>query len=262
MTSLKLLFSIALMSFCYFACQDEADNGFTPSEPTTTTSPGTNNGTNTADLPAVFQKFENIEDIYIDGEYVVIVSKNLPDHGSPYYETGSNLYEAYNGNNPDFRLNPNRIAEQSLTYRIPLNPEATNNNQATPLGPIGISVNGISIFNQYAGPNEPLTREINSFDQHNGHPQQTGSYHYHIEPFYLTDKNGSNSLIGFLLDGFPVYGPIEDGRRVTNEDLDEFHGHFGVTADYPEGIYHYHITDEDPYINGNGYFGTPGTVSR
>ena len=68
--------------------------------------------------------------------------------------------------------------------------------------------------------------------------------------------------MGFLLDGFPVYGPIENGSIVSNADLDTYHGHFGNTAEYPEGIYHYHITDQDPYINGNGYFGTPGNVTR
>ena len=35
-----------------------------------------------------------------------------------------------------------------------------------------------------------------------------------------------------------------------------------ATDEYPDGIYHYHITDEDPYINGNGFFGEPGTVSN
>jgi hypothetical protein len=35
-----------------------------------------------------------------------------------------------------------------------------------------------------------------------------------------------------------------------------YHGHTGVTADYPNAIYHYHVTNSDPYINGNGYYGT------
>ena len=67
---------------------------------------------------------------------------------------------------------------------------------------------------------------------------------------------------GFLLDGFPVYGPEENDSRITNDDLDEFHGHSHATEDYPDGIYHYHITDKDPYINGSGYYGSPGTVSN
>jgi len=78
----------------------------------------------------------------------------------------------------------------------------------------------------------------------------------------LTQNQGNNVLLGFLLDGFPVYGPFENGARVVNSLLDEYHGHEHVTADYPEGIYHYHITDADPYINGSGYYGTAGTVTR
>jgi hypothetical protein len=134
---------------------------------------------------------------------------------------------------------------------------------ATPLGPIGVSLNGVPFFNQYAGPNQPLTNEVTSFDQYWGHPQQSGQYHYHVEPKYLTqEKFTKSALLGFLLDGFPVYGPEENGTTVTNAMLDSYHGHTSVTADYPNGIYHYHITSTDPYINGSGFYGTPGTVTQ
>ena len=43
---------------------------------------------------------------------------------------------------------------------------------------------------------------------------------------------------------------------------DEYHGHSHVTSDFPDGIYHYHTTADDPYLNGSGYYGTPGTVSQ
>ena len=58
---------------------------------------------------------------------------------------------------------------------------------STPLGPIGVSISGVPFYNQYAGPNnQPLDNEIPSFDNYYGHPQQTGQYHYHWEPTYLT----------------------------------------------------------------------------
>jgi phage tail protein X len=80
---------------------------------------------------------------------------------------------------------------------------------------------------------------------------------------YLTSvKATKSSLIGFLLDGFPVYGPTENGAAVTNAMLDAYHGHSHVTEDFPAGIYHYHINATDPYINGSGFYGTPGTVSQ
>jgi hypothetical protein len=48
---------------------------------------------------------------------------------------------------------------------------------------------------------------------------------------------------------------------MTNADLDQYHGHVHATADYPQGIYHYHVTAAAPYINDTGFYGTAGTVS-
>lgn len=213
-------------------------------------------------LPSVFSKFTNGVNVSLDGDYVVLTSNGEPDHKSVYFAKSDPRYEPYNGSNPNFSANGFQIMPQQLTFRIPLHPSASSSHPATPLGPIGIALNGVPIFNQYNGQGRPLTIEVNSFDQYNGHPQQTGQYHYHVEPTALTEKYGSSALIGFLLDGFPVYGPVENGKRLTDTDLDEYHGHFGPTADYPNGIYHYHITAEDPYINGAGFYGTPGTVGR
>jgi len=213
-------------------------------------------------VPAVFSKFSSAVSISLDGDYVVLRANGVPDHKSPYFAPSDSRYEAYNGTNRNFNNSGFVIVEQQLSFRIPLHPSAASSASATPLGPIGLAVNGVPMFNQYNGQNRPLTAEINSFDQYNGHPQQMGQYHYHVEPLAITAKSGSSALIGFLLDGFPVYGPIESGKRITNADLDELHGHAGPTADYPSGIYHYHVTSEDPYINGAGFRGTPGTVGR
>ncbi len=217
----------------------------------------------TSEVPAIYQRFTDNVSLYIEGDYLVVETDDVPNHSSPYFATTDARYEAYNGNNQNFNINPNRIVEQSITIRIPLNPTVASSSQATPLGAMGISLNGVVFYNQYAGPNnQALTSEIDSFDQYLGHPQQQGAYHYHQEPIYLTSTNGSNALLGWLLDGYPVYGPVEDGQRVSNNDLDDFHGHSHVTSDYPDGIYHYHITDADPYINGSGFYGVPGTISN
>ncbi|CAN5457705.1 hypothetical protein BH11BAC5_BH11BAC5_55670 [soil metagenome] len=222
-------------------------------------------GGGNATVPAVFSKFNSTVTISVEGNFVVLKSNGLPEHKSPYYQGttwAATLYEAYNGTNPAFAINPNRIAQQNLTFKIPISPALNTTHEATPLGPIGISINGVPIFNQYAGPAQPLTNEINSFDQYNGHPQQTGQYHYHVEPLYTTALKGKEALIGFLLDGFPVYGPKENGVTLTSANLDAYHGHTSVTADYPAGIYHYHITADAPYINGSGFYGTKGTVTQ
>ncbi len=213
-------------------------------------------------VPAFYaSNFSNVVSMTVEGANVVIVTKDLPDHKSPYYGAGNAMHEAYNGSNTKFVLNPNRIIEQQLTFRIPLAPTKAASPSPTPLGPIGIAANGIAIFNQYAGPNQPLTGEIDSFDQYDGHPQQSGQYHYHVEPRWLT-RTSRDALVGVLLDGYPVYGPMENGVLLVSSNLDAAHGHTSPTKEFPGGIYHYHTTSDAPYINGSGFAGTPGTVGR
>lgn len=224
---------------------------------TTTTTTGT-----TTTVPEIFKKFNTAVTISIEGNYVVLKSNGVPDHKSPYFATNHAQYEAYNGTNPNYAKNPNSIQTQNFVFKIPINPAKATTSAATPMGPMGISINGVPIYNQYAAGNAPLTNEINSFDQYNGHPQNTGQYHYHVEPLFITNAKGRNALIGFLLDGYPVYGPLENGVVLTSSQLDAYHGHTSATADYPNGIYHYHITADVPYINGNGFYGTPGTVTQ
>jgi hypothetical protein len=256
MNRIHLVFITMLLASgtLYTACKKE--------EKTTTTN---NTTPTTTDSLSIHKKIYGATDVYIDGDYVVIKVNCLPDHKTPYYQGtqwATEKYEAYNGTNPMFHQNPNKISQQNLTFRIPRNPKESSAHSATPMGPIGVSLNGIPLFNQYAAGGSPLTGEINSFDQHAGHPQQQGQYHYHIEPTYLTGSKGKDALIGFLLDGFPVYGPTENGKTVSNSDLDAYHGHTTATADYPNGIYHYHFTADAPYLNGDGFFGTAGTVSN
>lgn len=215
-------------------------------------------------INSILAKFEGTGLSYaINGNTVTFTTQNLPNHESPYWPTNNPLYQDYNGTNSSWNQNPNEIATQNIVFSIPLNPAEATNKQATGLGAIGVSRNGVVFYNQYAGPNnQALTNEINSFDQWLGHPQQFGQYHYHIEPTYLTQQFGEDAFLGLLADGFPVYGPFENGNIITNDDLDMYHGHTAVTIDFPDGIYHYHITSQDPYINGNGYFGTPGNISN
>ena len=119
-----------------------------------------------------------------------------------------------------------------------------NGRGATPLGQIGVSGNGVAIFNPSAGAglNPPsgfswVAAGESPFvdsgeDNCGGHPEQNGIYHYH-DPHFLdcwkagssmasyndyygsTQYNGDNirhpdghsKLIGIAFDGFPIYGP-------------------------------------------------------
>jgi len=252
MRTLNIILLLIVMIFSGASCSKSSDDS--------------SGGGGTATVPEVYKKIYGATSITSDGTYITIKTSGAPDYKSVYYPAGNSLYEAFSGTTfggNTFSKNPNHIETQNYIFKIPANPQIASSHSATPLGPIGVSLNGVAFFNQYAGPNQPLTNEVVSFDKYWGHPSPTFEYHYHVEPLYLTTvKATKSSLLGFLLDGFPVYGPDENGSTVTNAMLDAYHGHTSVTADYPNGIYHYHITNTDPYINGSGFYGTPGTVSK
>ena len=216
------------------------------------------------DLAGIVCLFYDESVVVIVGEKnLTITSTNEPDHKSMYYAPSNPLYEEYSEpDNEDFYKNPNTIAAMNYTFTIPRFPEAAINREATPFGPMGVSINSVVFYNQVAAPGDDILEELNTFDQYEGHPTNTGSYHYHIEPTWLTETKGDSTFLGLLLDGFPVYGPVEGGVTLTNDDLDDYHGHSHSTTHFPEGIYHYHITAELPWINGGEFYGTPGTVTQ
>lgn len=221
------------------------------STPSTTTQAGTSSTSST--LPAIYSRFRSAVMVSISGSTVTLVSQAVPDHRSPYWGTSHALYEApHSGMAP----NPHSIQAQTLTLRVAASP-AISGMTDTPLGPIGMAINGVPLFNQYAAGRQPLTSEIVSFDRYNGHPAPSNQYHYHFEPLAITNGNTSG-LVGVLLDGFPVYGPQDQGGT-TPTNLDSCNGHTAATADAPAGVYHYHTTTSVPYIAGC-FRGTQGSV--
>jgi hypothetical protein len=218
----------------------------TPAVPTPPASP--------AGIQAVYAQFGNGVTVSIDGATVVLRTTGTPDHTSPYWGSGHARYEAPHAG---MQINPHRIAAQNLTFRLPSAPALAAATSDTPLGPIGVAVNGVVFYNQYAAMRQPLTSEIVSFDRYNGHPSPANQYHYHFEPVSITAA-GRSRLIGVLLDGFPVYGPAENSGAAP-AGLDACNGHTAATPEFPEGIYHYHATTAVPYISGC-YRGTAGTV--
>jgi hypothetical protein len=215
------------------------------------------------DMNVLISKFYSDDlSVIVGDDIITITTAGLPDHVSMYYGTSNSLYEAYDEpDNADFKKNPGSIGEQNIVFKLPRFPEKAITHQSPGGGPMGVSINSVVFFNQQAGPGDDIFEEVNTFDQYEGHPAGD-LYHYHIEPVWLTSLKGSDAFLGFLLDGFPVYGPMENGAEITNDDLDIYHGHTSVTADFADGIYHYHVTTEYPWINGDAYYGTPSTKTQ
>ena len=226
------------------------------------------------DMTILFDYFDSTVTIYVDNDEIVIEGDGVPSHLSPYFvqtygqtqngfyywldSDGDGINDLWMQTPANMNLNPNRIAQQGYEFRIPLYPAINPNGPTdTFLGPIGVSINGVPFFNEYESPTETLTNQvIQSFDPGNGHPAPQGRYHYHFPPESLITVTEDNFL-GFSGDGFPVYGPKNpDGNNAQN--LDDYHGEFGPTPDFPDSIYHYHTNFTSPYIIG-AFAGTLGT---
>lgn len=182
------------------------------------------------------------------GDNLVLRSDGRPNHKSPYWGVGNAQYEAFPTGHAS---NPNgSIGVQNYTMTIPSKPSYASTHEATSLGPIGMALNGVAIFNnQEMGGVSIDAGIISSFDKAGAHPAQNANYHYHVTGAYtsLDDAN----LIGFLRDGFPLYGRRDkDGSYPSG--LDAYNGHYAATTEFPNGVYHYHAENVN-FLN-SGYY--------
>lgn len=130
-----------------------------------------------------------------------------------------------------FERNPNVPSSQDYTFEITRTPqEETGTKTSIPsTGVIGLASNGVVYYgygdarsysqaendNVSNGDNvwfsDAWPAEGESMDATGGgHPTDRGAYHYHAIPFTLYSDAGTehSPIIGYALDGFPIYGPF------------------------------------------------------
>jgi hypothetical protein len=192
---------------------------------------------------------------------VVATSDNQPDYKTNYFPTSDVCWESYNGAIP----NPNLLSTYAYTLSLPRTPNTTAGRQMSAI--VGIAVNGVAIFGNYAAPGDDIYTEARTFDRCGAHPQGTGVYHYHSEPYPITLDD--DRFVGVMLDGYPIYGRRDvDGVRPLN--LDAYGGHTGVTPDSLTATYHYHVNEQTStgqmtsgqkqwFITTGSYRGSPGS---
>ena len=151
--------------------------------------------------------------------------------------------------------NPNSIRAQTLSYSLPGRPTRATRPRCLGLGPVGITLNGVVLFDGLDALNrDAIAHEVQ--DACGGHPERTGTYHYHAISACLLKRaspKAHSSLVGYALDGFPIYGTRGNGGALlTNAQLDVCHGHSHAVALRGARVttYHYHATLEYPYTVG------------
>lgn len=159
-----------------------------------------------------------------------------PDYTSNYFAASDACHESYDG----AIQNPNLIRSYAYEVAFPRTPDTTAGDQRG--GTMGVALNGVPLFSNAAAPGDDIFLEAKTFDRCGAHPNMTGTYHYHSEPYSITYDDAA--FVGVLRDGYPVYGR-RDGDGSMPSDLDVYGGHTGVTADSSNApVYHYHVHEE------------------
>ncbi len=188
-------------------------------------------------------------------------TRKLTGNGLPSHTTG--VYPI-RSTDPAYRYdrNPNSIRAQSVSDGFPANPAVAAEPSCLNMGPIGVMLTGAQLYNAL----DALGRDAPAhelLDACNGHPDQSGTYHYHSYSKCMSDPGtGHSALLGFAADGFGIYGLRGTGGKVlADADLDACHGHtHAITWNGKTVVmYHYHFTNEYPYSLGC-YKGTPAVV--
>jgi hypothetical protein len=193
-------------------------------------------GTDPLFIDSAFAPFKPKVKTRWDANYFYIEDLGLPSHpmmkGITAWQQQVPIQQCYVGAN---------------AWSIPLNPviAATPTPTATNFfkGAVALAANGIPIFNALNNRGED-SYLIGELDQYGGHCGRADDYHYHIAPMSLDSINSDILPIAFALDGFAVYASKEPNGTPMSA-LDANHGH------YLNGVYHYHGTNNYPYVVGN-----------
>lgn len=159
--------------------------------------------------------------------------------------------------------NPSHIEPHDVNLRLSALPQPAAAPRCVTYGASGISLTGNAIYHGASTlGNDAAAHEM--LDAFGGQSDGTTTYHTHFLTDELLDRldtcePGHSALMGYILDGFGIYGPRgEDGKILGSKDLDACHGHtHPVLWDGKMvNLYHYHWTYDFPY-NVGCFKGTP-----
>lgn len=247
-----------------YRTQDRALNGITD----TTWAPEGPVRNGRQDLPV----YAGIESIRVSANWVYVKGSALP-----HYNMGPWYFDA-----AKTQLFVNYPNKWDMLTRLPRRPQAAETRTNTNFGPIAVWVNNAIIHNQLdafywdgsddvddgATGTEYWTRNARlaegpTFDPAGAHQPFTGESHHHISPFALrhelgdhmdydpqthtytesTDAPMHSPILGWSLDGYPIYGPFgygeandpESGIRRMVSGFVPRDGSFGTTNLNTEG---------------------------
>jgi len=167
----------------------------------------------------------------------IFLSNSIPDHDVAMYR------------------NRAQICEIAYAVELPLDPvfDLSIPKSEVPIrGMIAMARNGVPTFGaqEAFGDNAVEVTSGNIYDARYwyGHPSQSNVWHVH-NPNMGEESITSEDFLGYAMDGFPIYGPLDD------DDVDQLDSCNGLLSS--DGSYRYHVrtlnqVDEDAdYCNGD-----------
>lgn len=119
-----------------------------------------------------------------------------------------------------------------MTLRIPVNPKPLNADISTTtvnptiegptagefrIGAAGVALDSVILFNPLAAPGQDIVDEKYTFDDYNGHPEASKTYHYHTStkgPLEVLEKLGLVTTTTPGAAEIDLYGVMCDGTVV------------------------------------------------
>ena len=201
----------------------------------------------------------DVEEIWYTNNFVFIVSSGIPSYFSTY--AGVSLFQP---------------TDQDYVFKIDRNPaEETGTKQSMFTGTIGVGLDGSAFFHWGDGKSwdgssfsisgddvwHSLAWEYEGLDMDasNGHSTATNIYHHHVANFALFTYNDStvhSPLIGFALDGYPIYGaygyssPYDASSSITRMKSSYQERNISDRTTLPDGTV-LSAADYGPTINSN-----------
>jgi hypothetical protein len=185
-------------------------------------------------------------DCSTDGS-ISIVANGLPDHTIENYSSSGIL--------------PPLLGSSATNTNYTLTTEPVYNADSDVFdsggGTLAISVNSVSIFNQFTGIGTVAVTD-ETVDDCGGHPAN-GTYHYHAFPYcgeLANNRKGSlgnhSGLTGMSLDGFPVFGPYGyDTALDSTSDVVRMESCYAQTECDDDTDSSCYVFDSDGYASGD-----------
>ena len=199
---------------------------------------------------------------------VVVTSNNMPGY-------------------PFVAVTPNPLGAQNYVWRIPRTPAVAPSptlivkNGIPTMGTLGFTTTGLAIY----GPTEAAIPADKPYGDPNynglldtcgGHTGPPNAYHNHVLYQVAACNLGSRAILGYAIDGFPIYGPtaclnvactstgtVRSGYTKIGDPAKNVWSAYSYTASsdalvldacngrtQPDGSYGYHAVTAFPYILG------------